>query len=231
MADKALDCKPYNDKGVEKVDGIGNTYMDYSCTWETCTLRKWLNEDFYRVAFDEDEKRDIKNTTVVNDYNIAYGTEGGKKTIDKIYLLSESEVQNESYGFSHYWDSSSKTRCIKPTELAKKNGAYAFKNSGNCYWWLRSPGSGSSNAAFVDYDGAGHGSGDLVTSDGYGVCPVLHINLKSSHITYAGMVSSDGTTGYGSIGNRNEFYRNPIVSYSGSGITTWWACVYFGKYE
>ena len=51
-----LDAKPYN-----------TTYADV--TWETCTLRKWLNDDFLKTAFSEDEQKAILTTEVDNSAN------------------------------------------------------------------------------------------------------------------------------------------------------------------
>ena len=59
LADQVLDAKAYNDKGVEKTDSDGNTYTDYSCTWETSTVRTWLNGDFYNELFSLDEKKEL----------------------------------------------------------------------------------------------------------------------------------------------------------------------------
>lgn len=42
LSNNALDAKAYND---EKID----------VSWENCTLRKWLNNDFYETAFYEQE--------------------------------------------------------------------------------------------------------------------------------------------------------------------------------
>ena len=39
MADKGLDCKDYNEEFI-------------SVAWEDCTLRDWLNSEFYTGAFD-----------------------------------------------------------------------------------------------------------------------------------------------------------------------------------
>lgn len=57
-----------------------------SVTWETCTFRTWLNDKFLNTAFTSTEQVVIKNTTVVNDDNPEYGTEGGENTTDKMYL-------------------------------------------------------------------------------------------------------------------------------------------------
>ena len=57
----ALACKPYNNKKTD-------------VTWETCSLRKWLNNDFYESAFDEEEKNYIIKTNVPADKNPEYET-------------------------------------------------------------------------------------------------------------------------------------------------------------
>ena len=87
MAEQAVGRKLYHDK-------------DEDVTWETCTLRQWLNNDFYNEAFSEAEKQAIKYTIVINEDNPVYGTDGGNDTIDKVYIPSVQELMNEDYGFS-----------------------------------------------------------------------------------------------------------------------------------
>ena len=92
LADKNLDAQPYNDE-YENV------------TWETCTLRSWLNgygakdnqsgrdysdNNFIDNAFSLIEQSAIWTTYVVNENNPYYGTEGGNDTKDKVYLFTES---------------------------------------------------------------------------------------------------------------------------------------------
>ena len=50
----ALDHKPYNEEFVDKI------------TWEECTLRKWINDDFYNAAFNKTEKNLIETKTLKN---------------------------------------------------------------------------------------------------------------------------------------------------------------------
>ena len=57
----ALDVKPYNENRTD-------------VTWETSTLRKWLNEDFYNAAFSAIEQGRILTTHVINKSNASYGT-------------------------------------------------------------------------------------------------------------------------------------------------------------
>lgn len=62
-------------------------------TWEDCTLRSWLNDEFYNETFSEKEQAAIVNTDVVNEDNPFWDTEGGSDTVDKVWLLSLGEVE------------------------------------------------------------------------------------------------------------------------------------------
>lgn len=87
-----LDARAYND-----------TLNDV--TWEICTLRTWLNMDFYMEAFDSSERRFICETVNPNKDNTAplrmsmFGltsgrtnvVSGGNTTKDKVFLLSWDE--------------------------------------------------------------------------------------------------------------------------------------------
>lgn len=130
----ALDCKQYN---------TSNTNV----TWETCTLRKWLNTDFINSAFSSDEKAKIPTVTVSADENPDYSTNPGNATQDQVFLLSITEANK-------YFGSDSARQC-KPTDYAFANGAYVNSVNGNCWWWLRSPGVTQDSAAYV------HSSGDV----------------------------------------------------------------------
>ncbi|MEE3423199.1 MAG: DUF6273 domain-containing protein [Succinimonas sp.] len=116
-----LDCKQYHHEYV-------------SMTWEQCDLRKWLNSEFLKAAFSEEEQQKIKLSEVVNDDNREYRTRGGNNTQDRIFCLSLSEVER-------YFENEGERQC-QPTALAKAHGAYV--DSG-CVWWLRSPGKHRAN--------------------------------------------------------------------------------------
>ena len=92
-----LDAKPYN----EKITGI---------TWESCTLRKWLNNDFLNAAFSAEERAIISKTRVTADENPEYDTSPGNDTNDKIFLLSITEVNK-------YFSSDEARKCA-PTDYA-----------------------------------------------------------------------------------------------------------------
>jgi len=61
-------------------------------TWETCTLRSWLNNNFYEEAFIDNEKILINESPLINNDNPAWGTVGGNDTIDKVFILSIDEI-------------------------------------------------------------------------------------------------------------------------------------------
>ena len=151
-----LDLKPYNEERK-------------AVTWETCTLRKWLNGDFYTEAFTEEGKKRICLTEVRNEDNPRYKTPGGNDTEDRVFLLSLSEA--EKYLPEDF------LRERKPTPFAKERGAYTWRDT--CWWWLRSPGYFPNLAAGVDCVGDIIVSGNFVYFNYYAVCPALWIDLES----------------------------------------------------
>ena len=134
--------RPYND-----------TLIDV--TWENCTLRKWLNDDFYN-RFSAEEKAMITSTTRETDDNPQYGTKGGNDTYDKIFLLSL--VGAESYFSS------------ERERVAKSNGKEEF-------WWLRSPGETQKDAACIGTWGYVSTKGMPVNMSAIGVRPVLWVTV------------------------------------------------------
>ena len=97
-----------------------NNKMDI--TWENCSLRRWLNEDFYNSKFSDGEKASIITThyTFI-DADSSYEMDCGNETDDKVYLFSYSE-------------SNSVSDDIRECGLD---------------WWLRSPGNGQDQAVFI----------------------------------------------------------------------------------
>ena len=154
----ALDCKPYN-----------TSYTDV--TWETCTLRKWLNNDFLGSAFSAEEKAMIPTVTVSADKNPDYSTNPGNATQDQVFLLSITEANK-------YFSSDSARQC-EPTNYVVANGAHVDSDSGTCWWWLRSPGRSQCHAAYFSGVGDVSEDGYFVYQDLDVVRPALWIDLNS----------------------------------------------------
>ena len=139
-------------------------------TWENCTLRKWLNDEFFNKAFSCEEQKKIQSTIVSADKNPESSTNPGNATTDKVFMLSIAEVEK-------YFSSNSERRC-EPTEYAFANGAYVESDNGNCWWWLRSPGDSQNYGALVYDDGViGYDSEDLFEISDC-VRPALWISLE-----------------------------------------------------
>lgn len=200
LADIALDDQKYN-------------MNDTSVTWETSSMRSWLNgygasfnqpktdysrKNFINSAFTSAQRNAIKTTSVVNNNNISYGTTGGKNTSDKVFLLSDSEVYNTDtaagYGFVKDYSTDDEARRSRCSTYAYAMGTWRSTNTsyrGNIWWWLRSPGDKSDDAAGVYNYGWVDRSGYVYDSS-EGVRPALHLNLSSSNLySYAGTVCSD----------------------------------------
>ena len=154
-------------------------------TWAECTLRKWLNDDFYNVAFNKTEKDLIKTKTLKNNDNIKTGTEGGEDTKDKVFLLSYEDLLNTAYGFSSDYTEYDIARRCTATAYAKAQGVntYGYKPTAegeeSCSWWLRSVGTiGNSVVCVSDNGYVNVTGGTSVNIDHFGVRPALYINLN-----------------------------------------------------
>ena len=174
-------------------------------TWETCSLRSWLNGDFYNMAFSADEQKIIENTDVKNNDNPIWGTNGGNDTIDKIFLLSLDETLNyfnltkDEKNESHaermvycYGDQSSSA----PTQYAVSKGLY--ENDGSCDWWLRSVGGGGNGAlvgGWIVYGGSENvGYTGTYGRDENGVRPALWVNTEGTTTTLEETTTTEATT-------------------------------------
>ena len=142
----ALDCQrfnPYNDGEF--------------VTWETCFLRRWLNETFITEAFSTGEQSIIQETKVPADANPRYSFSSGNDTTDKVFILSAAEANK-------YFSSDEARKCA-PTEYADAMGVAIsdeeeVANKPTCtYWWLRTIGEHPYYAAVVYEDGSVDNSG------------------------------------------------------------------------
>lgn len=131
---KNLVCKKYNEKWA-------------NVSWESCTLRTWLNEYFYNNAFNENEK------TVLTKYYV---------TNDLVYILSEDE-----------WKKYNLKNGTENTVYAISQGVYNEK--GNGWTWLRDNGIGKDHAKEIDCEGNINTFGSFVDCDNEGVRPAIII--------------------------------------------------------
>ena len=154
-------------------------------TWENCTLRKELNDEFYKTIPKADRSRIIKSH-ITSEKNLWYGTDGGIETHDYVFLLSMEEADNY---FGNSRDYVNKQRKVYNNGLfdAHREGHYLSNihdvervttyNNAISSWWLRSPGYNNRTAIRVYCGGAVFVCGLFGRSEGGGVRPALWLNL------------------------------------------------------
>ena len=147
----ALDCKPYNEGAAE-------------ATWETCSLREWLNDDFLKTAFSAKERSRIVSTSLENKPNSEYGNDGGNDTEDKVFILGEEEYDKYSGIEGVYICSPTLYAVSEGGFVSDGSGANGAANRGSTLWWLRAPGGNQDMAMSVCTDG--------LKEDGYPVDPL-----------------------------------------------------------
>lgn len=192
-------------------------------TWEQSSVRSYLNHEFYKEAFTEEEQSYIVTNLLTNEDNPVFGDggawqtiikggeeypAGGRDTEDKVYLLSLAEIEkyfgisptdfaNTDFGLG---GSQSYEAYINACS-AKTNGVLAASDvyGEMSDWWLRSPGSTANGASMVLSDGSvflysgGSTICDISNPNG-GVRPVIRVSVNDSmNATYQDIVGT--TTG------------------------------------
>ena len=150
-----LDCHPFNDTLAE-------------VTWENCTLRKWLNNDFLNAAFTSAELKIIPTVQLSVNNDAEEDLLDGNVTQDKVFLLSATERDK-------YFQTKANTQ---PTEYAISNGAYYEANkSPITHWWTR-----TINTAYGRWgvcEGGAYGAGLNVNVKKGCVRPAMWIELTN----------------------------------------------------
>ncbi|MBR0142659.1 MAG: TIR domain-containing protein [Clostridia bacterium] len=100
-----LDCLPFDDSN-------GTNSLSSSALWQYSTLRRWLINDFFNNAFNNDDKVLLNSST------------------DRVTLLSLAEVEE-------LFNSDNERKC-KGTEYSFAKGVSRHDDN-TCTWWLRTP--------------------------------------------------------------------------------------------
>ena len=182
-----LDCQPYS------------SYLDKG-TWEECSLREWLNDEFLNSAFSPAEQGIINITELKNEDNPIYQTSGGADTEDQVFLLSLQDVENY-FGFSvsEEWVPHEELigrmteRCrhlmlslgaeYQEEDPEEFEAEYTEEVEGEygrnaIFWWLRSPGQEAA-AACIYFDGAIRAEGMKSDFSFITIRPAMWIDIES----------------------------------------------------
>ena len=203
VSEKLLALRQYQDYSFDGKPGYGD--YNYS-TWAECSLRSWLNNDFLKAAFSEQEKQAISLTSVKTpeiDRTITTYTNGNelyekipvhmqasKDTEDMVFCLSVDEA--ETY---FCWDDmriASMTVTEQDYDYAAKTveaigsgtdewwyvfGGYEPGETAPKMWWLR-------NGTYVNpyggiWLGSISGDGEILRGWPCGVRPAMWLQLDA----------------------------------------------------
>ena len=138
-----LDCLPYH----EHYEAI---------TWEQCSLRQWLNNNFLNEAFTKKEQNSIRITNLAADPNPYFAAFQGNPTQDKIFLLSLTEynkyfpaVSNKTCKATPYCNAAGNMGYYEWERQYIPKAVYQERHIVNS-WWSRTSGENMFNAC-VDY--------------------------------------------------------------------------------
>ena len=101
--------------------------------WSDSSLRRILKNDFFPIAFDEEEQALIQTVTLENKGIKDSKIPDDKATKDKVFLLSADEVRK-------YFLEMNSCRTMKRTEYAEAQYTHQQKRGTRVFWLLRTRG-------------------------------------------------------------------------------------------
>ncbi len=111
--------------------------------WSDSSLRRILKNDFFPIAFDEEEQALIQTVTLENKGIKDSKIPDDKATKDKVFLLSADEVRK-------YFPEPNACRTMKRTEYAEAQYTHQQKRGARVFWLLRTRGGKEQNQFGVD---------------------------------------------------------------------------------
>lgn len=199
LADRLLDCMPFH-------------AASGPVTWETSTLRSWLNgygpeenaahadyrgAGFPDMAFTPSERAAILPSPVENAPNASYQTDCGPDTEDRVFLLSNAEVfaspAAARYGFYQGDGKDDPAKRFRSTLYAKCRGAWWSPVNGyrgNSFWFMRTNGYNPESVTYICDFGYIYQRGTVCTCGDAGILPALWVDLTRAACRPAGTVSS-----------------------------------------
>ncbi len=135
-----------------------------SNAWETSDLRSWLNGDFNREAFSQTERNAI--------------LDGG--SIGKVFILSDAELTNSSYGFNPNKYAEDSFRRASGSMYSYSNGLWNVADSDYTNYYARS----APNSTNVDLvTSRGKFSLAKITRNNVGIRPAVWVNISNLPFT------------------------------------------------
>ena len=100
-------------------------------TWESCSLRRWLNGTFLNAAFSADEQQRLLTTTVITSPGSLHRENGPVTTEDRVFLLSNTEV------YAYFANEAATAAEYTAYALSENPWPGNAATPGPADWWLR----------------------------------------------------------------------------------------------
>lgn len=178
-------------------------------TWERCTLRTWLNKDFYDAAFSTEEKAAIV-TTQVDNYRFTSGDDDPHNyTYDNVFCLSNDEYKNY----------------MSDLPIEAMDGRFYAVNS-SCAWWLRTHAEGDDGFLYTMYYHTGVKKEGKHNYEMIGIRPVISIDLNAMEVKNLSAETNAETSSGSTAESTASQPVNEVLEVGDVG-----SIVSFGKYE
>ncbi len=171
MCENIIDSQAYQNSIYYSNDHYwqDETLSAYANDYSASSIRSWLNYDFYETAFTESQKSNIQTTLLDNTNTFSFIDDDDIEdyepiiyddTNDKIFLLTEADIDNTSFGFKSakfYYDEAARAKATDYTKCQGIDkdiyGSIAYSGIGDSSWWLRSASGTGGHVVIAGYGG------------------------------------------------------------------------------
>ncbi len=140
-------------------------------SWKDCSLREWLNSEFYQTAFSEEERLRISDHCLFEGWNLV---------VDKVFIMGNDDIVKylESgslgYGSARVSDVRGRLRAV-PTVYALAEGCSFME--GYTDWWMRSDAVVNHILFCMDTKGTTYNYRIITSTDVRGIRPVISVSV------------------------------------------------------
>lgn len=145
-------------------------------TWESCSLRQWLNSTFLNAAFSAEEQRRLLTTTVITAPGGRKGSENPFTTEDRVFLLSDTEV------YAYFSSEAATVTDYTAYALSEAPWAGNATAPAPAIWWLRTTDGGNHPDSVYTRGGVGEGARSY---EGEYVRPAIWVDMSQTDLPNA----------------------------------------------
>ena len=145
-------------------------------TWESCSLRQWLNSTFLNAAFSAEEQSRLLTTTVITAPGGRKGSENPFTTEDRVFLLSDTEV------YAYFSSEAATVTDYTAYALSEDPWAGNATAPAPAIWWLRTTDGGNHPDSVYTRGGVGEGARSY---EGEYVRPAIWVDMSQTDLPNA----------------------------------------------